>query len=67
MIADGAWLNGAQISNEAKLGEMLGVSRITMRHALRNMEEWGLLRREPGAALSSGILRSSPARVDRRV
>ena len=34
--------------NEAKLGEMLGVSRITMRHALRNMEEWGLLRREQG-------------------
>ena len=48
MIAEGAWPDGAQIPNEAKLSEMLGVSRITMRHALRNMEEWGLLRREQG-------------------
>jgi GntR family transcriptional regulator len=48
LIADGTWRDGAQIPNEAKLGEMLGVSRITMRHALRNMEEWGLLRREQG-------------------
>jgi GntR family transcriptional regulator len=48
LIADGTWPDGAQLPNEAKLGEMLGVSRITMRHALRNMEEWGLLRREQG-------------------
>ena len=48
LIADGAWPDGAQLPNEAKLSEMLGVSRITMRHALRNMEEWGLLRREQG-------------------
>ena len=48
LIADGTWADGAQLPNEARLGEMLGVSRITMRHALRNMEEWGLLRREQG-------------------
>ena len=48
LIADGTWPDGAQLPNEAKLSEMLGVSRITMRHALRNMEEWGLLRREQG-------------------
>jgi GntR family transcriptional regulator len=48
LIAEGAWPDGAQLPNEAKLSEMLGVSRITMRHALRNMEEWGLLRREQG-------------------
>jgi GntR family transcriptional regulator len=48
LIADGTWPNGTQLPNEAKLGEMLGVSRITMRHALRHMEEWGLLRREQG-------------------
>jgi GntR family transcriptional regulator len=48
LIADGAWPDGAQLPNEGKLGEMLGVSRITMRHALRNMEEYGLLRREQG-------------------
>jgi len=48
LIADGTWPDGAQLPNEANLSEMLGVSRITMRHALRNMEEWGLLRREQG-------------------
>jgi GntR family transcriptional regulator len=48
LIADGTWTDGVQLPNEAKLGEMLGVSRITMRHALRNLEEWGLLRREQG-------------------
>ncbi len=48
MIADGTWSDGAQLPNEAKLSEMLGVSRITVRHALRNLEEWGLLRREQG-------------------
>jgi GntR family transcriptional regulator len=48
LIADGTWPDGARLPNEGKLGEMLGVSRITMRHALRNMEEWGLLRREQG-------------------
>jgi len=48
LIADGTWRDGARLPNEAKLGELLGVSRITMRHALRNMEEWGLLRREQG-------------------
>lgn len=47
-IADGTWPDGAQLPNEAKLSEMLGVSRITVRHALRNIEESGLLRREHG-------------------
>ncbi len=47
-IADGTWADGAQLPNEAKLSEMLGVSRITVRHALRNIEESGLLRREHG-------------------
>jgi GntR family transcriptional regulator len=48
LIAYGARHDGAQLPNEAKLSDMLGVSRITMRHALRNMEEWRLLRRERG-------------------
>jgi len=48
LIADGTRPDGAQLPNEAKLGETLGMSRITMRHALRNMEEWWLLRREQG-------------------
>jgi GntR family transcriptional regulator len=48
LIADGTWPDGTQIPNEAKLSEMLGISRITVRHALRNLEEVGLLRREHG-------------------
>ena len=47
-LTDGTWPDGAQLPNEAKLGEMFGVSRITMRHALRNLEDWGLLRHEQG-------------------
>jgi GntR family transcriptional regulator len=48
LIADGTWPDGTQIPNEAKLSEILGISRITVRHALRNLEEVGLLRREHG-------------------
>ena len=48
LIADGTWPDGTQLPNEGKLSEMLGVSRITVRHALRNIEESGLLRREHG-------------------
>ena len=36
LIADGNWPDGTQLPNEGKLSEMLGVSRITIRHALRN-------------------------------
>lgn len=48
MIEQGEWPAGSQIPNEDKLGAMLGISRITLRHALRNLEEAGLLRREHG-------------------
>lgn len=48
LIADGTWPDGTQLPNEGKLSEILGVSRITIRHALRNVEESGLLRREHG-------------------
>lgn len=48
MITNGTWPDGTQLPNEEKLGQMLGVSRITVRHALRNLEESGLLRREHG-------------------
>lgn len=48
LIADGTWSDGTQLPNEGKLSEMLGVSRITIRHALRVIEESGLLRREHG-------------------
>jgi GntR family transcriptional regulator len=47
-IERGEWASGSQIPNEDRLCEMLGISRITVRHALRNLEEAGLLRREHG-------------------
>lgn len=48
LIERGEWASGSQIPNEDKLCEMLGISRITVRHALRNLEEAGFLRREHG-------------------
>jgi GntR family transcriptional regulator len=48
LIESGEWTTGSQIPNEDRLGAMLGISRITLRHALRNLEEAGLLRREHG-------------------
>lgn len=48
LIDQGAWAPGLQIPNEDRLCEMLGISRITLRHALRNLEEAGMLRREHG-------------------
>lgn len=48
LIESGEWSAGSQIPNEDRLGDMLGISRITLRHALRNLEEAGMLRREHG-------------------
>src|SRR5690606_25085510 len=48
LIANGTWPDGTQLPNEGRLCGLLGVSRITIRHALRNVEESGLLRREHG-------------------
>ena len=48
LIENGEWASGSQIPNEDKLCDLLGISRITVRHALRNLEEAGLLRREHG-------------------
>lgn len=48
LIEQGEWAPGTQIPNEDRLCEMLGISRITLRHALRNLEEAGMLRREHG-------------------
>ncbi|MBO9588433.1 GntR family transcriptional regulator [Devosia sp.] len=48
LIDQGEWAPGLQIPNEDRLCEMLGISRITLRHALRNLEEAGMLRREHG-------------------
>ncbi len=48
LIEKGEWPAGSQIPNEDRLGAMLGISRITLRHALQNLEQAGLLRREHG-------------------
>jgi GntR family transcriptional regulator len=48
LIERGEWTSGSQIPNEDRLCDLLGISRITVRHALRNLEEAGLLRREHG-------------------
>jgi GntR family transcriptional regulator len=48
LIETGEWPTGSQIPNEDKLGGLLGISRITLRHALRNLEEAGLVKREHG-------------------
>ena len=47
-ISDGHWPIGSRIPAEDQLCRLLGVSRITIRHALRNLEDYGLLRREHG-------------------
>ena len=48
IVKSGEWPTGTQIPAEDRLCAMFGVSRITLRHALRNLEEHGLLRREHG-------------------
>lgn len=48
LIESGQWTAGSQIPNEDRLSEMLGISRITLRHALRNLEDAGMLRRDHG-------------------
>ena len=48
IVKSGEWATGDQIPAEDRLCALFGVSRITLRHALRNLEEGGLLRREHG-------------------
>jgi GntR family transcriptional regulator, N-acetylglucosamine utilization regulator len=47
-IDSGRWEPGARIPAEGELTTMLGVSRITVRHALANLEAAGVLRRDHG-------------------
>jgi GntR family transcriptional regulator len=47
-IEEGIWSPGEQLPGEQQLCEMLGVSRITVRHALRELEARGLILREQG-------------------
>ena len=47
-IDSGTWKAGARLPGEDQLTDLLGVSRITVRHALANLETAGILRREHG-------------------
>ncbi|MCC6147397.1 MAG: GntR family transcriptional regulator [Anaerolineaceae bacterium] len=47
-ILTGKYAEGDQLPSEAELGKMLGVSRTTLREALRTIEEQGLIVRRRG-------------------
>ncbi|HVV93341.1 MAG TPA: GntR family transcriptional regulator [Hyphomicrobiales bacterium] len=48
-ITSGALLPGGRLASEPELAERYGVSRVTVRKALDNLEHEGLIRRQPGA------------------
>lgn len=62
MIESGQLPLGSKIPSEAELGEMLGISRSTLREALSHLEKYGMITRQPGrgtfvtALQSSGLL-----------
>jgi len=47
-IESGEWQSGQQLPNEGKLAETFGVSKVTVRQALRDLSEVGYVRREQG-------------------
>ncbi len=47
-IESGEWQSGQQLPNEDKLAETFGVSKITVRQALRDLSDVGYVRREQG-------------------
>lgn len=47
-IEEGIWSPGDRLPAEGQLCELLGVSRITIRHSLQKLEDQGLVRREHG-------------------
>jgi GntR family transcriptional regulator len=49
-IGRGAWAVGTELPTEAQLAARFGVSLITVRHALRDLEAAGLIRKRPAKA-----------------
>ncbi|MFZ0594276.1 MAG: GntR family transcriptional regulator [Bryobacteraceae bacterium] len=47
-IESGEWQSGQQLPNESKLAETFGVSKVTVRQALRDLSDAGYVRREQG-------------------
>jgi GntR family transcriptional regulator len=60
MIQDGAFKIGQQLPSEAELSASLGISRPTLREALRALEQRGLIVRRHG--LGTFVARSEPLR-----
>jgi GntR family transcriptional regulator len=48
-IEDGTWAAGSRVPAEPELARQLGVSRATLREALRALHDEGLIARKPGA------------------
>lgn len=47
-IESGEWQAGQRLPNEGKLAETFGISKVTVRQALRDLSEVGYVRREQG-------------------
>lgn len=47
-IESGEWQSGQQLPNEDRLAESFGVSKVTVRQALRDLSDVGYVRREQG-------------------
>lgn len=63
-IEEGIWSPGDQLPGESHLCQLLGVSRITIRHALQKLDEQGLVRKEHGRGTfvrSSRLIGGSPS------
>jgi len=54
-ILDGTFANGDKFPSEARLAEQFGVSRATIREALRSLSEAGLISTVPGAGGGSFV------------
>ena len=60
-IRDGKWPVGFSLPSESELCEQTGVSRHTMRHTLRTLQERGFIERRQGAA--SKVISSTQPRI----
>src|SRR5215218_4905369 len=61
-VSRGEFVSGRRIPSEAKLGEAFGISRITIRQALAELEREGILDRVPGKGT---FVRRPERRVER--
>jgi len=63
IVKSGEWATGAQIPAEERLCALFGVSRITLRHALRNSKSTDCCAASMAVAPSCAARRWSPARA----